>query len=584
MADLGTAYVNIVPKAPGISKEIEGMIGGDGGSGAENAGQSLGKRVLGGLTKLGIGAAIGSLLKQGFEAGGDLQQSFGGLDTIYGDASAAAKDYAMNAASAGISANEYAEQAVSMGAALKAAFGGDTNAAMEAANTAIMDMADNAAKMGTPIESIQSAYQGFAKGNYTMLDNLKLGYGGTKDEMERLLKDAQKISGVEYDISNLGDVYDAIHVIQGELGLTGVAAEESKTTLTGSMASVKASWTNLMAAMTTGEGIDTAMTNLGTSVGNFVTVAGNMFTTFAGQLPDLILGLVDIVIDNAPSWIAAGAELIIKLIAGLVGKIPDIAKKIPTIWEKFKEKWGAIDWKSLGSDLMNAIVDGVTALVTSIGDKASDIWDDVKTKWDNIDWKSLGTTVMDKIKTGITGAATKIWTALKNAIKTMKENFGKIDFSGLGSDIISGIVSGLTGGASSLYRKIKSIIKEGLKKGQEEAETGSPSRLFERELGRWIPLGIAEGIDDEAGAVELAVGDAVNNAARRMQVPGAVTPVSAPESRDTDRIIAALQRMQLVANVALEGDADQFLRVVNRKNWARTNTTGYNRLAAVGAR
>lgn len=171
MPDLGNAYVNIIPKAPGIENNIEQVLNG-GAPGAERAGTSLGKRLLGGLSALGIGAAVGSMVKSAFEAGGNLQQSFGGLETIYGEAAAQAKSFAQEAAAAGISANSYAEQAVSFGAALKAAYGGDTTAAMSAANTAILDMADNAAKMGTPLESIQAAYQGFARGQYQLLDNL----------------------------------------------------------------------------------------------------------------------------------------------------------------------------------------------------------------------------------------------------------------------------------------------------------------------------------------------------------------------------------------------------------------------------
>lgn len=174
MADLGNAYVNIVPKAQGIEGNIEKVLNG-GGGGAEAAGKSLGKRLLSGISALGIGALVVGQIKAAFDAGGDLQQSFGGLDTIYSEASAQAKEFAMQAASAGISANSYAEQAVSFGAALKAAYGGDTQSAMQAANTAILDMADNAAKMGTPLENIQSAYQGFARGQYQLLDNLKLG-------------------------------------------------------------------------------------------------------------------------------------------------------------------------------------------------------------------------------------------------------------------------------------------------------------------------------------------------------------------------------------------------------------------------
>ena len=239
MADtsIGKAYVQIIPKAEGISAE----------EGGKSAGLSFGKKMIGALGKAGVVAAVGKLFKDSIAEGANLQQSFGGLDTLYGDAAEQAKAYAYEAAKAGISANDYAEQAVSFGASLKQAFGGDTTKAVEAANTAIMDMTDNAAKMGTPIESIQNAYQGFAKQNYTMLDNLKLGYAGTIGEMERLLKDAQEISGVEYNIDNLGDVYEAIHVIQEDLGLTGVAAEEAATTFSGSFGAMQASAKNLLA-------------------------------------------------------------------------------------------------------------------------------------------------------------------------------------------------------------------------------------------------------------------------------------------------------------------------------------------------
>lgn len=178
-ANIGNAYVQIVPKAEGISSKIGSLIGGDAKNAGKNAGQDAGNGFGQSLMKVLGGLAIGATVTAGFKAaldeGGKLQQSYGGLETIYGDAAESAKKYAKEAASAGISANDYAENAVSFGASLKQAFEGDTAKAVEAANTAILDMTDNAAKMGTPIESVQNAYAGFAKSNYTMLDNLKLG-------------------------------------------------------------------------------------------------------------------------------------------------------------------------------------------------------------------------------------------------------------------------------------------------------------------------------------------------------------------------------------------------------------------------
>lgn len=168
MSDLGKAYVQIVPSAKGISGSISRELGAESISAGKEAGFNIGSTI----KKVIAAAGIGKALKSALEAGGDLQQSFGGLDTIYGKAADQAKAFAVEAASAGISANDYAEQAVSFGAALKQAFEGDTVQAANAANTAILDMADNSAKMGTDIQSIQTAYQGFAKQNYTMLDNL----------------------------------------------------------------------------------------------------------------------------------------------------------------------------------------------------------------------------------------------------------------------------------------------------------------------------------------------------------------------------------------------------------------------------
>ena len=172
MTEVAQATVTIIPNMKGSQATISKELGASADSAGEKAGLSIGKNLVGTITKVVAAAGVAKIIGDVISEGANLQQSFGGLETLYGDAASAAKQYAYEAASAGISANDYAEQAVSFGAALKSAFGGDTEKAVEAANTAIMDMTDNAAKMGTPIESIQNAYQGFAKGQYNMLDNL----------------------------------------------------------------------------------------------------------------------------------------------------------------------------------------------------------------------------------------------------------------------------------------------------------------------------------------------------------------------------------------------------------------------------
>lgn len=177
----------------------------------------------------------------------ELEQNIGGIETLFKSSADKVNKYAKEAyKTAGMGANEYMSTVTGFSASLLQSLSGDTDKAADVANMALIDMADNANKMGTAMESIQFAYQGFAKQNYTMLDNLKLGYGGTKNEMERLLKDAQKITGVKYDISNLNDVFQAIHVIQGELGITGTTAKEAEETISGSVSSMKAAWDNFL--------------------------------------------------------------------------------------------------------------------------------------------------------------------------------------------------------------------------------------------------------------------------------------------------------------------------------------------------
>lgn len=361
--ELGKAYVQIVPSAKGISGSISKELAGE----ATSAGKSAGFNIAGAIKTALVSAGIGTALKSALEAGGDLQQSFGGLETIYGDAAKAAKEYAAEAATAGISANDYAEQAVSFGASLKQAFAGDTVKAVEAANTAILDMADNSAKMGTDISMVQSAYQGFAKQNYTMLDNLKLGYGGTKSEMERLLADAEKLSGVKYDLNNLGDVYDAIHVIQQDLGLTGVAAQEASETFTGSLGAMKAAGQNLLANLALGEDIRPSLGVLQTSVFTFLTknmlpMVGNVLKAIPSlldSLGDLIIRGLNIVSNNAGEIAQIGADIVTGIVESIVSALPYLAEAAIRLVMAFGDALLNTDWAGIGQNLIQSLRDSL---------------------------------------------------------------------------------------------------------------------------------------------------------------------------------------------------------------------------------
>lgn len=277
-----------------------------------------------------VGAASAGVAALGtacINAYADYEQLVGGVETLFKDSADTIQTYADNAyKTAGLSANEYMETVTSFSASLLQSLDGDTEKAAAAADLAITDMADNANKMGTAMESIQNAYQGFAKQNYTMLDNLKLGYGGTKEEMQRLLADAEKLSGVKYDLSSYADIVEAIHVIQTEMGITGTTAKEASTTIQGSVASMKAAWANLMVGMAD----DTQ---------NFDMLLSN-FIESIGTVADNLLPRIGIVIEGMG-----------KLVAGLA---PEIASALPTLTNELLP-----NLVELGVQSISALVQGI---------------------------------------------------------------------------------------------------------------------------------------------------------------------------------------------------------------------------------
>ena len=345
MADnIGTAYVQIEPSFEGVTPKIEQHFGGEG----QNAGKSFSGgfgSVVGTVGKVMAGAAaagavaVTGVVKSAVSAFGEYEQLVGGVDTLFKDASSTVQANADAAfMTAGLSANEYMETVTSFSASLLQSLGGDTQKAAQVADQAIIDMSDNANKMGTSMESIQNAYQGFAKQNYTMLDNLKLGYGGTKSEMERLLADASKIAGVKFDISSYSDVIEAIHVIQQEMGITGTTSLEASETISGSLASVKAAWQNTLVAISQGDGWD-----MGVYIENMVDVvnafAQNIMPVIQQALigvskliqqlaPQIAQALPDLIQQILPSLLEAGVQIIQSLAEGIIQAIPQLMPAI----------------------------------------------------------------------------------------------------------------------------------------------------------------------------------------------------------------------------------------------------------------
>lgn len=280
-----------------------------------------------------MGGALAGLVTAGVKSYADLEQNLGGVETMFGKNADKVIKNAQNAyKTAGVSANEYMQGVTSFSASLLQSLGGDTAKAADVADMAFRDMSDNANKFGTDMSSIQNAYQGFAKQNYTMLDNLKLGYGGTKTEMQRLLKDAEKFSGVKYDINNLNDVYSAIHVIQEEMGVTGTTAEEAEKTISGSVASMKAAFDNFLNGSGSPEALAETVTNVFTNISEAVMkLAPSILTGVVKLVQTLVPQIAQLLLQAIPQLLDALTNMINALLEMVTNNMDGIAKAVKTI-------------------------------------------------------------------------------------------------------------------------------------------------------------------------------------------------------------------------------------------------------------
>lgn len=514
--ELGKAYVQIVPSAEGIKGSITKVLGGESAEAGTKSGESIGTSLVGKLKGIIAAAGIGAAVKTALDAGGAVQQSFGGLDTLYEDASGAAKKYAAEAAAAGISANSYAEQAVSFGAALKQSFGGDVAKAAEAANQAILDMTDNSAKMGTDIGLIQNAYQGFAKGNYTMLDNLKLGYGGTKQEMERLLADAEKLSGKKYDISSFGDMAEAIHVVQENLHIAGVAANEAKTTFTGSFGAMKAAAENLMANMTLGEDVKPALTQLVTSTGDFlfgnlIPMVGNLVMAIPGVVSGLMEQAIPQMMEWIPAlftflngetisgWIDSGMQMITNLSTGFMNNYPQImqavgnmlanvisliGQNLPQFMQKGVEFIG---------QMAQGLINNLPTILSGIADVLARVIAAIASNLPKFLQK--GIELNGKIAAGIIQAIPTVVGKIPQVISGIVNAFGKYNWGSIGTNLIKGIAKGVMNAGGLIKDAALSAARKAFNAVKGFFGIASPSKLMANEVGKYIPAGIAMGIE-----------------------------------------------------------------------------------------
>lgn len=331
----------------------------------------------------GIKAVTGAAVNMGKAIIGsyaEYEQLTGGVETLFKGSSAIVMKYAERAyKTAGLSANEYMATVTSFSASLLQSLGGDTYKASKVADQAIIDMADNANKMGTDIGMIQNAYQGFAKQNYTMLDNLKLGYGGTKEEMQRLIDDANRVKEAngemgDLSIESFADITEAIHVVQTEMGITGTTAKEAEGTISGSISAMRSAFSNLVTGIADGNAdidvlLDEFLSSVGTVAKNVLpvvkTVLSNIYNTFT---------------ENWPQLFAAGVEMLIKVISGILGAIPDLVAALPTVIDTIKQAF--IDaWpmmKEAGMRLLEGLWAGIGDKVEWLKGKVRGVIDSIK--------------------------------------------------------------------------------------------------------------------------------------------------------------------------------------------------------------
>lgn len=350
--------------------------------------------------------AMGKLVKSALDGYAGYEQLEGGVKKLFGkDAQKLVVEYAKNAyKTAGLSANEYMDTVTSFSASLISSLGNDTVAAAKYADIAITDMADNANTFGTSMEDIQNAYKGFSKQNYTMLDNLKLGYGGTQKEMERLLEDASKLSGVKYNISNFSDIIEAIHVIQEQQGIAGTTAKEAATTISGSLGMVKGAWGNLLSGLMDGNqdidqlvgnltdsvmtAVDNIVPRLQTMAPRLVQAVQTLVSTLAPQLPGIISTVLPSMIEAATTLITGLADVLPDLLGSIIDVLPNVVKQIggalkklfPSLLKTFKGLIGKIDFKGLGQSIgsgLRSIVTNLPEIMNSIGSAISWAWEHV---------------------------------------------------------------------------------------------------------------------------------------------------------------------------------------------------------------
>lgn len=486
---------------------------------------------------------IAVLTKNALNNYAEYEQLVGGVDTLFKDSSAKVQEYAANAyKTAGLSANEYMDTVTSFSASLLQSLGGDTEAAADMANVAITDMSDNANKMGTDMASIQNAYQGFAKQNYTMLDNLKLGYGGTKEEMQRLIDDANALNAAQgkytnYSIESYADIVSAIHDVQVEMGIYGTTADEASTTIQGSVSSMKAAWSNLL----TGIADDNAdfKTLIEQFVDSLVTVGENIIpriniiiqglTQLITEASQTIIPMaVQILLENLPSIVAAGMDLIIALVSGIL-------------------------------DNIDMLIDCVLEMVDVIVDK---LIDNLPKLIDG------GIRLIAALANGLIRAKPNLVSKIPQIISSIVKGIisGIPAIFDVGKNIVEGLWNGIKSMGSWVSGKVKDFFGGIVGGVKDFLGIHSPSKVFAG-IGGFMAEGLGEGFDDQFKSVKKDIENSMDFDAgtitadaniSRHYTSGSYGAASTSWGGDSGKIVMLLEQyLPMLANMKVIMDSGQ---------------------------
>lgn len=493
-----------------------------------------------------VGAAatgIAVLTKNALNNYAEYEQLVGGVDTLFKDSSAKVQEYAANAyKTAGLSANEYMDTVTSFSASLLQSLGGDTEAAADMANVAITDMSDNANKMGTDMASIQNAYQGFAKQNYTMLDNLKLGYGGTKEEMQRLIDDANALNASQgkytnYSIESYADIVSAIHDVQVEMGIYGTTADEASTTIQGSVSSMKAAWGNLLVGIADDNANFKTLTEQ--FVDSLVTVGENIIpriniiiqglTQLIIEASQTIIPLaVQILLENLPSIVAAGMDLIIALVSGILDNIDMLIDCVLEMVDIIVDKL---------IDNLPKLIDGGIRLIAALA---------------------------NGLIRAIPNLVSKIPQIISSIVKGLISGIPAI--FDVGKNIVEGLWNGIKSMGSWVSGKVKDFFGGIVGGVKDFLGIHSPSKVFAG-IGGFMAEGLGEGFDDQFKSVKKDIENSMDFDAgtitadaniSRHYTSGSYGAASTSWGGDSGKIVMLLEQyLPMLANMKVIMDSGQ---------------------------